>query len=83
MTGANICYEIILRDLRSRLPQGLGVKYPRLSWNYYKMIDLHRQYYPGSRVPLALKFCTFLGLGFMAILGLVGFIVVFFKTSGH
>jgi len=81
-TATTVCYEIILHDLRC-LPQGLGVKYPRLSWNYYKMIDMHKQYFPGSRVPVVLRFCTFLGLGLMATLGLVGFIVVFSKPVAH
>jgi hypothetical protein len=78
-TAAHLCYEIILHDLRHRLPEGLGVKYPRLSWNYYKMIDLHKQYFPGSRVPVVLRFLTFLGLGLMASLGLMVFVVVLFK----
>ena len=78
MTGAQVCYEIILHHLR-RLPQGLGVRYPRMSWNYYKMIDMHKQHFPGSRVPVVLRVCTSLGLGLMAILGLVGFIVVLSK----
>ena len=79
-TGAHLCYEIIINDLRHRLPQGLGVKYPRLSWNYYKMIDLHRQYFPASRVPVALRFLTFLGLGLMASLALLmGFVLVLLK----
>ncbi|HEY7403549.1 MAG TPA: hypothetical protein VIB39_08510 [Candidatus Angelobacter sp.] len=83
MTVAQLCYEIILHDLRHRLPEGLGVKYPRLSWNYYKMIHLHKQYYPGSRVPVVLKFFTFLGFAFMASLGLVGLIIAFSKPVGH
>jgi hypothetical protein len=81
-TATTVCFEIILHDLR-RLPQGLGVKYPRMSWNYYKMIDMHKQHFPGSRVPVVLRFCTFLGMGLMAILGLVGLIVVFSKSVSH
>src|SRR5579864_3946035 len=79
MTAAHLCYEIIINDLRRRLPQGLGVKYPRLSWNYYKMIDLHSQYFPASRVPVVLRVLKFLGLGFMASLALLGFVLVLSK----
>ena len=78
-TGAQLCYEIIISDLRHRLPQGLGVKYPRMSWNYYKLIELHRQHFPGSRVPVVLRFLTFLGMGCMASLGLIGLALVLFK----
>jgi hypothetical protein len=78
-TGAQLCYEIIISDLRQRCPEGLGVKYPRMSWNYYKMIDLYKQCFPESRVPVVLRFLTFLGLGFMASLGLMGFVLVLFK----
>jgi len=81
-TATTVCYEMILNDLR-RLPQGLGVKYPRASWNYYKMIDLHKQCFPGSRVPVVLRFLTFLVFGLMAILGLVALIVMLSKPVSH
>ena len=77
------CFEIILSDLRHRLPQGLGVKYPRLSWNYWKLIELHRQHYPGSRVPVVLKFLAFHSLGFMFALGMIVLVLVIFKPWIH
>ena len=41
--GVALCREIMLDDLQNKMPTGLKISHPYLSWSYFEIVRLHNQ----------------------------------------
>lgn len=60
--GALICRLIMISEVQARLPEQKKIPVPFASWNYFKILRLHRQMFPASRLARAHGFLLFLSL---------------------
>ena len=76
--GVALCREIMLDDLQNKMPTGLKISHPRLSWNYPEIVRLHNQYCPDSRVRAVSRFLLYLAVSVMVSLmvGLFGMVML-------
>ncbi len=81
--GVSHYRELIINDLNRQLPQGIGIKYPHLSWNMSKLVESHREYFPESNIPKRIRLLTFISVGIMSVLGLTCLIIVLIRPLIH
>jgi hypothetical protein len=71
--GMAVCRGIMLGELQGHLSGDQAIEFPRLSWNFSRIVRMHKEFYPQSRVPIVcsvLKYTAFvcmLGIGIICI----------------
>jgi hypothetical protein len=75
--GSGLCRQIILEEVRRKRAAGEEVGYPWSPFGFSKVIRMHEEYYPDSRIRAANRFLTYCALVCMASLALIGIIFAF------
>jgi hypothetical protein len=81
--GTAACREVMLDEVRRKLPEGQTIPHSRSSFKVFEIIRLHEQYYPESRVRAVNRFLMFATILTIASMALIGIFFSAFKTPIH
>jgi hypothetical protein len=73
----------MLEEVQRRLPEGQKIKYPRLSYKYSQIVNLHAEFYPESRIRAVSRFLFRMGAATIGSLMLISFVLVMFRHVRH
>jgi TRAP-type C4-dicarboxylate transport system permease small subunit len=79
--GVALCREIMIDEVERRMPADERLGHPRLSFNYSRIVRLHAEFYPESRVRALSRFLFGLGALIMGSLVLGSFVCVLFRSA--
>lgn len=81
--GAVYCREVIIDDLKQRLPDDALARFPRSSWSLFKLMRQHQQYCTESRIRAVIRILIGVGLCSMIAIALLGLVSAFSKPPIH